>query len=145
MSLRRLQRSKPELRIQPMRIPRHQAPAAEILKGWMLHDTFHQPLPDPLLAMRLEHEHITDVGVSGEIRNYPRKADLLMLFVHSEAQRVLYRPRHNFPGYALRPIAFGQKFVDDIQVQPLAISADEELTLTVLVRVNRCMRGHASF
>src|SRR2546428_13454873 len=126
-----------------MRIPRHQAPAAEILKGWMLHDTFHQPLPDPLLAVRLEHEHITDVGVSGESRNYPRKADLLMLFVHSEAQRVLYRPRHNFPGHALRPTAFGQKFVDTIQVQPLAISADEELTLTELVGVIRVIRANA--
>src|SRR5947209_18637293 len=106
-----------------MRIPRHQAPAAEILKGWMLHDTFHQPLPDPLLAVRLEHEHITDVGVSGEIRNYPRKADLLMLFVHSEAQRVLYRPRHNFPGYALCPIAFGQTIFDNYQGLLLVISA----------------------
>src|SRR5690242_19287265 len=128
-----------------MRIPRHQAPAAEILKGWMLHDASHQPLSDPLLPISLEHEHVTDVGVRSEIRNYPRKANLLMLFVHSEAQRVLYRPRHNFPGYALRPVAFGQKFVDDIQVQSLAISADEEFTLTVLVRVNRCMRGHALF
>src|SRR5947208_14641581 len=114
MSLRRLQRSKPELRIQPMRIPRHQAPAAEILKGWMLHDTFHQPLPDPLVAVRLEHEHITDVCVSGEIRNYQRKADLLMLVEHYEPQRVLYPPRHNFHGYDLRQIAFGQKFVDEL-------------------------------
>src|SRR5205814_5197802 len=50
-----------------------------------------------------------------------------------------------FPGVCPSPNSIGQKFVDDIQVQPLAISADEELTLTVLVRVNRCMRGHASF
>jgi len=72
------------------------------------------------------------------------KADLLMLFdTRSTTSSLSTAPQ--FPGYALRPIAFGQKFVDDIQVQPLAISADEELTLTVLVRVNRCMRGHASF
>ncbi len=133
------------MRVQAVSILRHQTPTTQALKRGVPHYALHQPFCDASAAMRLEHEHITDVGVSGEIRNYPRKADLLMLFVHSEAQRVLYRPRHNFPGYALRPIAFGQKFVDDIQVQPLAISADEELTLTVLVRVNRCMRGHASF
>src|SRR5437870_6049489 len=50
-----------------------------------------------------------------------------------------------FPeGFPL-PSSIPLKMRDDIQVQPLAISADEELTLTVLVRVNRCMRGHASF
>src|SRR5580658_9003063 len=99
----------------------------------MLDDALHEPLAQSAPAMRFQHKNIAEVGHGGEVADHAGKSDLrIAAFIDAEAQRVLYRPRDDFPRNTLGPIAIRQKTVNHIQIEPLTVGADQELTAPVL-------------
>src|SRR5271166_3911708 len=93
----------------------------------MPHDRFHHPFSQALTAIRLQHEYISNVRVGGEVRDHARESYLRALPVDSKTQRILGGTRHNLARNALRPVARSQETMNDVQVQPFTVSAQQEL------------------
>src|SRR5579872_5677378 len=114
-----LQRRKADLRVEPVRVAGQQRPTTQALQRRMLHDALHHPLCQTMSTKRFQHKHVADVGVSGEVRNHPRKADLLTVRIHAKTQRVLDRSGYGFARNALGPITFGEKSMNHIEIEAL--------------------------
>src|ERR1700756_4953084 len=121
--------------IESVRITRQQTPATQALKPRIFHYAFHQPFPQALAAVFVQHKYVADVGIGGVVGDHTSKTDLLSLVIKSEAQRVLNGTCNDVLGNAFSPIAFRKKGVDRIQVQPAAIGTDDELAATILLRL----------
>jgi hypothetical protein len=99
----------------------------------MLRYALHQQLPQPLPAMRFQHEYIGNISIGGKIADHSGKANLrAATIINTKAQRMLDRPRHNFAWNAFGPIAAAQKPVDHIQIEPRGIGADQKFVSPML-------------
>ena len=84
--------------------------------------------------MRLQHEYVAHIRDGREVGDNAREADLSGIpIINPKAQRMLDRPRHHFPWNAFCPIAIGQKIVNEIQIQPIAIGADQKLAKPIFL------------
>lgn len=120
-----LQGSEADLLIEGMGVPGGQGPAAQALQVGMRHDGLHKPDTESLPAIGLQDEHIGEVGERGRVGDHAREADLLILQVDPEVERVLNRALHSFARDTRRPVGSRQKAVDHREVKPLPVGADE--------------------
>jgi hypothetical protein len=116
-----------------MRVAGQQNPAPQVLQCGMPHNALHQPLPQPVPAMRLQYEHIAKVSHGGEVTDHSCKSHLRPApIINAKAQRMVDGSCHNFPWNPLSPIAIRQKLVDHIQVESSGVRTDHELAMSGL-------------
>ena len=102
-SFRKLNRSKTNLRVEPVRIACSQNPAPQILQFGMLHKALHQPLANTVSAIGFEHKYVADIGDRGEIADHTGEADLRAIsIINAETERMLgSSERHTSRGIPL--------------------------------------------
>ena len=86
--------------------------------------------------MRFEHKHVAQISDGSEIADHPGKAHLrAATIINAKAQRVLYRSGNYVAGNALRPVAIREESVDDVQIEPGRICADDKFAAAELRNV----------
>src|SRR5437868_9890950 len=98
----------------------------------MFHDAVHDELSKSKSAVPVEHEHIADISIGGVVGDDARETNLLLGLVHAETKRIPDRALNRLLRNSLRPIAFSQKAVNDVEVQARAISAHYKPVLAPL-------------
>jgi len=71
-----------------MRVSCCKSKTPEALQPRMVDDDFHQPLGEALTAVTWQDEYIGEIGERRKIRDYPCKANLLVILKHSKAKGV---------------------------------------------------------
>lgn len=97
----------------------------------MVHNALHEPLPQAMATIRLQHKHIADINVRRVVRDYAAKTHLPRVTINAKTKGILDGPSHDFARDPLGPITLCQKTMDDIHIQPLFICADDELASTM--------------
>jgi len=77
-------------------------------------------------AIGFHHKHIADVSVGREVRHYTRKAYVLAIRIQAKAKRILDRAGHNLARNSLCPTTLTQETVDNIEINPFFIRADDD-------------------
>src|SRR5271154_4815354 len=88
---------------------------------------FHQRFRQATPAVRLQHKYISEIREGCIVGNYSRETDLLRAVVNPETERIRDRTRDHFAWHLFRPIRLRRKkIVDDLEVEPRAVGADED-------------------
>src|SRR4029453_6842512 len=83
--------------------------------------------------VRLEGEHVADIGEGGAVADDPGEADLPALVEGAEAEGVLHGLGHGLPRNSPRPVRGGEEAVDHVEIEPRAIRGDDDTPRARLV------------
>src|SRR5882724_1713975 len=115
-----------KLPVEAMRVASEESPSTQSLKLRVRRDGRHQALAHPAAPVRLEGEHVADIGEGGAVTDDAGEADLPALVEGAEAERVLHGPGHRPTRNPPRPVGRGQEAVNHVEVEPRAIRGDDD-------------------
>jgi hypothetical protein len=139
VSLGRLERREPELRVESVRIARNQAPAPESLQPRVPPDATHEQLAHSLAAEPRLDKNISNIGICRIVGDHARETNLFSSFIGSETEGILNRPCDRLLRNTACPITGTQEGMDCVEIQPGFVSTDEKTSLAILLHLTWSM------
>jgi hypothetical protein len=87
----------------------------------MSHHFRDQKFAEPPASVRLENEDVRKISERGVVGDDAREADLAVVVVEAEAQRIANGTLDDPNGNAASPVGLGEKVVDHVEVETLRV------------------------
>src|SRR3982751_2810359 len=95
-------------------------------------NALHEPVGETASATLLDDEDVGEVGVRGHVGDDAREPDLPTVLVQAEGDGAVDGASHDIARDAGRPVRGREYLVDQIDVEPRAVGADEQGTAASL-------------